>query len=185
MRIKIVIPAGELMTTTQNRWYSCPTQHQAGHLMTLNIGDMAPDFTLPTDMENKDITLSKLRGKKVVLYFYPKDNTPGCTKESCDFRDNYSLFQQQGAEVFGISKDSTKSHMKFREKYSLPFTLLVDANADVCEAYGVINKKSLFGKTFLGIQRSTFLIDEKGIIRAIWRKVKVPGHVEQVLNEFK
>lgn len=153
--------------------------------MTLNIGDQAPDFTLPTDMENTSITLSKLRGKKVVLYFYPKDNTPGCTKEACDFRDNFNLFKQQGIEVLGISKDSAKAHTKFKEKYTLPFTLLVDANADVCEAYGVVNKKSLFGKTFLGIQRSTFLIDEKGIIIGIWRKVKVSGHVEQVLNESK
>jgi len=153
--------------------------------MTLHIGDVAPDFTLPTDTENKEITLSHLRGKKVVLYFYPKDNTPGCTKQACDFRDHFAVFKQHGAEVFGISKDSAKNHTKFKEKYTLPFTLLVDDNADVCEAYGVINKKSLFGKTFLGIQRSTFLIDEKGIIRAIWRKVKVPGHVEQVLNELK
>jgi peroxiredoxin Q/BCP len=152
--------------------------------MTLQIGDHAPDFTLSSDTENKTITLSKLRGKKIVLYFYPKDNTPGCTKESCDFRDHFSVFNNHGAEVFGISKDSAKSHTKFREKYSLPFELLVDDNGDVCEAYGVINKKSLFGKTFLGIQRSTFLIDENGIIRAIWRKVKVPGHVEQVLNEL-
>jgi peroxiredoxin Q/BCP len=153
--------------------------------MTLNIGDAAPDFTLPTDEENKQISLSKLRGKKVVLFFYPKDNTPGCTKESCDFRDNFSAFETKGVEVFGISKDSTKSHAKFKEKFSLPYTLLVDANADTCAAYGVVDKKSLFGKTFLGIQRSTFLIDEKGIISAIWRKVKVPGHVEQVLNELK
>lgn len=153
--------------------------------MTLEIGDVAPDFTLSTEIENKNITLSKLRDTKVILYFYPKDNTPGCTKESCDFRDHFSVFKQYGTEVFGISKDNTKSHAKFKEKYSLPFSLLVDANADVCEAYGVINKKSLFGKTFLGIQRSTFLIDEQGIIRAIWRKVKVPGHVEQVLNELK
>lgn len=152
--------------------------------MSLAIGDKAPDFTLPTDEDGKDVTLSKLFGKKVVLYFYPKDNTPGCTKEACDFRDNFATFKKAGAEVFGISKDSAKAHTKFKEKYSLPFTLLVDSDADVCEAYGVINKKSMFGKTFLGIQRSTFLIDEKGIIRAIWRKVKVPGHVEQVLNEL-
>lgn len=153
--------------------------------MTLEIGDIAPDFTLPTDVENKNITLSHLHGKKVVLFFYPKDNTPGCTKEACDFRDQFSAFRQSGAEVFGISKDSAKAHTRFKEKYSLPFTLLVDANADVCEAYGVINKKSLFGKTFLGIQRSTFLIDEKGVISAIWRKVKVPGHVEQILNAIQ
>ena len=151
--------------------------------MALAIGDKAPDFTLPTD-EEKNVTLSQLKGKKVVLYFYPKDNTPGCTKEACDFRDQFAAFKNEGAIVLGISKDSAKAHSKFKQKYALPFTLLVDANADVCEAYGVINKKSLFGKTFLGIQRSTFLIDEKGIIRAIWRKVKVPGHVEQVLNEL-
>lgn len=152
--------------------------------MALTIGDKAPDFTLATDA-GKQITLSKLRGKKVVLYFYPKDNTPGCTKEACDFRDSFPEFKKLDAEVFGISKDSEKTHQKFKEKYSLPFTLLVDPNADVCEAYGVINKKSLFGKTFLGIQRSTFLIDEKGLISGIWRKVKVNGHVEQVLNEIK
>jgi len=152
--------------------------------MTLAIGDKAPDFTLLTDQENQSITLSKLKGNKVVLYFYPKDNTPGCTKEACDFRDSFGQFKKQGALVFGISKDSAKTHSKFKEKYALPFTLLVDDNADVCEAYGVINKKSLFGKTFLGIQRSTFLIDEKGMISAIWRKVKVNGHVEQVLDEL-
>jgi thioredoxin-dependent peroxiredoxin len=150
--------------------------------MQLNIGDKAPDFTLETDAGNK-ITLSKLRGKKVVLYFYPKDNTPGCTKEACDFRDNFAKFKTRGIEIFGISKDNAKNHIKFKEKYALPFTLLVDSNADVCEAYGIINKKSLFGKTFLGIERATFLIDEKGMISAIWRKVKVRGHVEQVLNE--
>ena len=147
--------------------------------MSLTIGDTAPDFTLSTE-KGELITLSALRGKKVVLYFYPKDMTPGCTKESCDFRDHHPDFKKLGVEVFGISKDSAKTHTKFKEKCSLPFTLLVDPNADVCEAYGVINKKSLFGKTFLGIQRSTFLIDENGNIRAIWRKVKVPGHVEQV-----
>lgn len=153
--------------------------------MTLKIGDEAPDFTLTTEDENTEITLKKLRGKKIILYFYPKDDTPGCTKESCDFRDNFAAFKQLGAEIFGISKDGIKSHNKFKEKYSLPFSLLVDANADVCEAYGVINKKSLFGKTFLGIQRSTFLIDEDGVIRGVWRKVKVPGHVEEVLDAIK
>lgn len=152
--------------------------------MMLKIGDTAPDFTLPTDQDTQ-VTLSELQGKKVLLYFYPKDNTPGCTKQACDFRDQFSNFKKHGVEVFGISKDSSKSHTKFKEKYQLPFTLLVDANADVCEAYGVVDKKSMFGKTFLGITRSTFLIDEKGKVAAIWRKVKVPGHVEQVLNEIK
>jgi peroxiredoxin Q/BCP len=151
--------------------------------MTLNIGDQAPDFTLQTDTDTP-MSLNALKGKKAVLFFYPKDLTPGCTKEACDFRDNYARFKQYNVEVFGISKDSAKAHTKFKEKCSLPYTLLVDPNADVCEAYGVINKKSLFGKTFLGIQRSTFLIDEEGIIRAIWRKVKVNGHVEQVINEL-
>ena len=149
----------------------------------LNIGDQAPEFTLASD-QNQNVSLKDLRGKKVILFFYPKDNTPGCTKEACDFRDNFAAFKKSGALVFGISKDSAKAHTKFKEKYSLPFTLLVDANADVCEAYGVVNKKSLFGKTFLGIERSTFLIDTKGVIRAIWRKVKVPGHVEQIVDEL-
>lgn len=153
--------------------------------MTLSVGDKAPDFTLSTDDTNEKITLSKLHGKKVVLFFYPKDNTPICTKEACEFRDNFSRFKAAGIEVFGISKDSEKSHVKFKEKYNLPYTLLVDANSDVGEAYGVLSKKSLFGRTFLGVTRSTFLIDEHGRIRAIWRKVKVNGHVEQVLNASK
>ncbi len=152
--------------------------------MTLQIGDTAPDFCLLSD-ENKKITLSDLRGKKVVLFFYPKDNTPGCTKEACDFRDHSPQFKQRDTEVFGISRDGVKKHGNFKAKYALSFPLLADENGDVCEAYGVIDKKSLFGNTFFGITRSTFLIDEKGVIRAIWRKVKVPGHVEQVLNECK
>jgi peroxiredoxin Q/BCP len=151
--------------------------------MTLKVGDQAPDFTLLSDQEEK-ISLKDQRGKKVVLYFYPKDSTPGCTREACDFRDQFSVFKKHDVEIFGISKDSAKSHTKFKTKYELPFTLLVDDNADVCEAYGVVDKKSMFGKTFLGITRSTFLIDEKGKIEAIWRKVKVTGHVEQILNEL-
>lgn len=151
--------------------------------MTLKVGDQAPDFTLLSD---KDVStsLKQFHGKPVVLYFYPKDNTPGCTREACDFRDQFSDFKKLGVEVLGVSKDSVKAHQKFKEKYTLPFTLLVDDNADVCEAYGVINKKSMFGKTFLGINRSTFLIDSKGKIKAIWRNVKVTGHVEQILNEL-
>lgn len=151
--------------------------------MALTIGDKAPEFSLLTD-EDQTISLKDLRGKKVVLYFYPKDSTPGCTKESCDFRDYFPNFKKKGVEVFGVSRDSVNSHVKFKTKYNLPFNLLVDANGDVCQAYGVINKKSMFGKTFLGVTRSTFLIDEKGIIRGVWRKVKVPGHVEQVINEL-
>lgn len=150
--------------------------------MALTVSDLAPDFTLTSD-QNKLITLSNIK-KPVVLYFYPKDHTPGCTKEACDFRDHFGIFERSNAVILGVSKDSSKTHTSFKAKHQLPFTLLVDDNADVCEAYGVINKKSLFGKTFLGIERSTFLIDEKRIIRAIWRKVKVPGHVEQILNEL-
>lgn len=151
--------------------------------MTLNIGDKAPEFSLLSD-QNKNVSLKDFLGKKVILYFYPKDNTPGCTREACDFRDSLPQFSDKNAEIIGISKDNPQKHQKFKQKYQLPFTLLSDTNADVCEAYGVIDKKSLFGKTFLGIQRSTFLIDEKGIIRGIWRKVKVNGHSEQVLDEL-
>lgn len=152
--------------------------------MALQIGDTAPDFSLLSD-ENKTITLSDLRGKKVVLFFYPKDNTPGCTQEACDFRDHAAQFKQRDTHVFGISRDSIKKHGNFKAKYALSFPLLADEAGDVCEAYGVIDKKSLFGNTFFGITRSTFLIDENGVISAIWRKVKIPGHVEQVLNECK
>jgi peroxiredoxin Q/BCP len=151
--------------------------------MALNIGDTAPDFTLLSD-QDKPVSLKSLQGKKVVLYFYPKDDTPGCTREACDFRDNLNQFQSSDTVILGISKDNPVKHRKFKEKYSLSFPLLSDENGDVCQAYGVIDKKSLFGNTFLGIQRSTFLIDEKGIIRAIWRKVKVAGHIEQVLTEL-
>ena len=150
--------------------------------MALQIGDEAPDFTLLSD-QNTQVTLSALRGKKVILYFYPKDNTPGCTQQACDFRDAMPDFTGVDAVVLGISKDSPIKHDKFKQKYQLPFTLLADETGDVCAAYGVIDKKSLFGNTFLGITRSTFLIDAQGKIRALWRKVKVPGHIQQVLHE--
>ncbi len=151
--------------------------------MIFKIGDKAPDFTLMTD-KNTLFTLHELQGKKVVLYFYPKDDTPGCTKQACDFRDTVARLMDKNTVVVGISKDSAAKHTKFKQKYALSFPLLADENGDVCEKYGVMNKKSLFGKTFLGIQRSTFLIDEQGIFRAIWRKVKVNGHIQQVLDEL-
>lgn len=151
--------------------------------MTLKIGDKAPEFTLQSD-QDKTVSLTDFLGKKVILYFYPKDNTPGCTREACDFRDGLNHFDQQNAEILGISKDSPAQHRKFREKYALPFTLLSDASGDVCVAYDVIGEKSMFGRSFLAIKRSTFLIDEQGIIRAIWRKVKVNGHTQQVLDEL-
>lgn len=160
-----------------------PFLKEASLTMALELGDTAPDFTLPTDT-GAELSLKSLRGKKVVLYFYPKDNTPGCTKEACDFRDAHAELAKKNVVVLGVSKDSSKAHANFKNKYQLPFTLLVDANADVCEAYGVINKKSLFGKTFLGIQRSTFLIDEHGKLQHIWRKVSVNGHLEEILNEL-
>lgn len=151
--------------------------------MTLQVGDKAPDFSLQTEAA-ETISLKSLRGKKVVLYFYPKDSTPGCTQESCDFRDNYTTFKKKGVAVFGISKDSAKSHVKFKEKYELPFPLLVDEDTEVCTAYDVLKEKSMFGKKYMGIERSTFLIDEKGKVEQVWRKVKVKGHVEQVLDEL-
>ena len=151
--------------------------------MIIQIGDNAPDFTLVSD-QNEIVSLKDFRGKKIVLYFYPKDDTPGCTREACDFRDNNISLSKKNTEVLGISKDTPQSHQKFKQKHDLPFPLLADKNGDACQAYGVINKKSLFGNTFLGIQRSTFLIDENGIIRAIWRKVKVDGHSQQVLDEL-
>lgn len=152
--------------------------------MALAVGDKAPDFILTTEDEDTKIQLSKLRGKKVVLYFYPKDNTPGCTKEACDFRDHQPSFAKKNVIVLGVSKDSSKSHMNFKNKYSLSFPLLVDDKGEVCRQYDIFKKKSMFGKTYLGIQRTTYVIDENGIIAAVWNNVKVPGHVEQVLNEL-
>ena len=149
----------------------------------LKIGDVAPEFSLLSDL-NQMVSLSGLKGKKVILYFYPKDNTPGCTREACDFRDEMPAFFEKNAEVIGVSKDGPEKHLKFKQKYSLTHTLLADTTGDVCVAYGVMDTKSMFGRSFLGIKRTTFLIDESGIIRAIWRKVKVNGHTQQVLDEL-
>ncbi|HBR68100.1 MAG TPA: thioredoxin-dependent thiol peroxidase [Rhodospirillaceae bacterium] len=145
----------------------------------LKIGDKAPVFTLPTDGGGK-ISLSDFKGEKVVLYFYPKDDTPGCTQESCEFRDSIADFAGVGVRIIGISKDSPGSHDKFKEKYGLNFPLASDQNGDVCENYGVWKEKSMYGKKYMGIERSTFLIDENGKIAQIWRKVSVNGHVEEV-----
>jgi len=144
-------------------------------------GDDLPHFELP----NKDgqlITSSELIGKPLVVYFYPKDETPGCTKEACGFRDAVPDFSKVDAIVVGLSKDSVAKHDKFKAKYDLPFTLLSDAEGEVCAAYGAWVEKSMYGRTYMGIDRSTFLIDEEGQLRAEWRKVKVPGHVEAVLQ---
>jgi len=147
-------------------------------------GDMAPDFRLPAFPEG-EVELSGLRGKYVVLYFYPKDNTPGCTTESCDFRDSHTSLEKAGAIVLGISRDSLASHKKFADKYSLPFPLLADTEEEVCNAYDVIKMKNMYGKQVRGIERSTFLIDPEGRIAHIWRKVKVKGHVDEVLERLR
>ncbi len=152
--------------------------------MSIEIGDKAPDFTLPTDGGGK-LALSKLRGGKVVLYFYPKDDTSGCTAEACGFRDSFPKFGKVEATVIGISRDSVASHDKFKKKYELPFTLASDEKGEVCEAYGVWVEKSMYGRKYMGIERATFLIDEKGVVRGIWHKVKVPGHADAVLAAAK
>ena len=152
--------------------------------MSIEIGDKAPDFTLATD-DNGKVTLSKLRGQKVVLYFYPKDDTPGCTTEACGFRDSFPKFGKLEATVIGISRDTVAAHDKFKKKYELPFMLAADEKGDVTERYGVWVEKSMYGRKYMGIERATFLIDEKGVVRGVWRKVKVPGHVEAVLAAAK
>ena len=147
----------------------------------LDASELAPDFTLPRD-GGGEITLSSLRPGKVVLFFYPRDDTPGCTKESIAFTDMADDFAKAGATVLGISKDSVASHEKFRDKHSLGMALLSDADSTVCESYGVWKEKNMYGKKFMGIERSTFLIDGDGNVAKVWRKVKVPGHVEAVLE---
>ena len=150
----------------------------------LSQGDNAPDFTLPASA-GKECSLSSYKGKNVVIYFYPKDNTPGCTKESKDFRDLKAEFDGADTEIIGISKDSVKSHDSFCAKYDLPFILASDAEGEACEKYGVWKEKSMFGKKYMGIERSTFLIDKNGVIANIWYKVSVTGHAQKVLNEAK
>ena len=152
--------------------------------MSLEPGDKAPDFTLPTDGAGT-VTLSKLKGKHVILYFYPKDDTSGCTAEACGFRDTFPNFKKADAVVIGVSRDSVASHDKFKKKYELPFTLAADTDGKVTEKYGVWVEKSMYGRKYMGIERATFLIDEKGVVRHVWHKVKVPGHVEDVLAALK
>ncbi|MFO0998552.1 MAG: thioredoxin-dependent thiol peroxidase [Alphaproteobacteria bacterium] len=152
--------------------------------MALKIGDRAPAITLPTD-GGGTVRLSELKGKKVVLYFYPKDDTSGCTKEACEFRDAHKAFKKLGVEIIGVSKDSVERHDKFKEKYDLPFALGSDAEGKASAAYGTWIKKTLYGRNYMGMERATFLIDEKGVIRGMWRKVKVAGHVEEVLAAAK
>jgi thioredoxin-dependent peroxiredoxin len=143
-------------------------------------GQSAPDFTLPAD-NGKDVKLSDFRGKPVVLYFYPKDDTPGCTKEACAFRDRSQDLKDRGAVVLGVSPDDVASHGSFRDKYSLNFPLLADTDHQVAETYGAWREKNMYGKKSMGIQRSTFLIDHEGRVRKAWKKVSVDGHDEEVL----
>jgi peroxiredoxin Q/BCP len=146
-----------------------------------SVGSKAPDFQLP-DHTGKTVSLSQLAGKNVVLYFYPKDDTPGCTREACNFRDEHSALTKAGAVVLGVSPDGATSHQKFATKYSLPFPLLSDTEHKVADAYGVWGEKSLYGRKFIGLTRATFLIDAQGQVKQVWPKVKVDGHVAQVLS---
>jgi len=150
---------------------------------TLKEGDKAPNFAVP-DANGKTVRLKDLRGQKVVLYFYPKDDTPGCTKEACSFRDSFAKFKKRGIEVLGVSLDNEKSHRKFATKYDLPFRLLADTDRAISESYGTYGEKKFMGRTYMGNNRMTFLIDEKGKIKKIFSKVKPEDHAEEVLNAF-
>ena len=150
----------------------------------VEIGKKAPAFKLPAD-GGGTIALKELKGQKVVLYFYPKDDTPGCTTEACGFRDAFPDFTKVDAVVIGVSKDSVARHDKFKAKHDLPFALASDEDGKVCEAYGTWVEKSLYGRKYMGIDRATFLIDEQGVLRGEWRKVKVKGHVDEVLAAAK
>jgi peroxiredoxin Q/BCP len=150
---------------------------------TLKEGSKAPAFTLPAD-DGETISLKNFKGKRVIIYFYPKDLTPGCTQQACDFRDAAGLFNKKKVVVLGVSRDSAERHQKFKAKFDLTFPLLADVDGKVCEAYGVWKEKSLYGKKFMGIERTTFVIDAQGKIEKIIPKVKVKGHVEELLENL-
>lgn len=152
--------------------------------MALNVGDPAPDFSLP-DAEGTVYRLSDLKGQRVVLYFYPRDNTPGCTKEACAFRDHYAQYQAAGTLVLGVSTDNAKSHARFSEKHSLPFPLLIDEDGQVATIYGSYGLKKLYGKEYMGITRSTFVIGPGGTLEQVYRKVKPAEHPAQVLADIQ
>ena len=153
-------------------------------MSSVKIGKKVPTFKLPATGE-QTLKLADFKGKKLVIYFYPRDNTPGCTTEGQDFRDNYAKFKRAKTVVLGVSRDSIKSHENFKAKQEFPFDLLSDKEEELCTLFDVIKEKTLYGKKHMGIERSTFLIDEKGVLRQEWRKVKVPGHVEEVLAAAK
>ncbi len=152
--------------------------------MTVEVGQKVNDFTLKNN-GGETVNLSDYAGKHVVLYFYPKDDTPGCTTEACDFRDNYESFKELDAVILGISPDSEESHKKFIDKHDLPFELLVDTDKEVAEQFGVWQKKNKFGKEYMGIVRSTFIIDKEGVLQKEYRNVQVKGHVDNALNYIK
>jgi thioredoxin-dependent peroxiredoxin len=152
--------------------------------MSVESGSKAPDFEVLDDEGNR-VSLGSFSGQKLVLYFYPKDDTPGCTTEACDARDNFPKLGSLKVAVAGVSRDSVKSHQKFKQKYDLNFPLLADEDGKMCEAYGVWKEKSMYGKTYMGIDRSTFLIDENGIVLKVWRGVKATGHMDEVIAELK
>ena len=149
--------------------------------MPLDVGDNAPEFTMATD-GGGSFSLSEMKGYNVIIYFYPKDDTPGCTKEACGFRDMLPDFSDSSAKIIGISKDTVAKHDKFKSKYELPFLLGADLEGNVCEAYGTWVEKSMYGRQYMGIERATFLVDKEGVLQGVWRKVKVKGHVEEVLS---
>ncbi|MCF8373622.1 MAG: thioredoxin-dependent thiol peroxidase [Bacteroidales bacterium] len=146
--------------------------------------DKAPDIK-SVDQNGNEFSLSDYKGKKVILYFYPKDNTPGCTAQACNLRDNYELLKEKGFEVFGISPDTEKSHHRFIERHDLPFSLIMDEDKKIMEDYGVWGEKKMYGKSFMGVNRTTFIIDEKGKIEKVFKKVNTKAHVEQILAEYE
>jgi len=152
--------------------------------MTVQEGKKAPDFSATAD-DGGTVKLSALRGKPVVLYFYPKDDTSGCTREACDFRDGLAAFRKIKAQVVGVSRDSVASHVKFKAKYDLNFPLISDTAGTVSDKYGTWVEKSMYGRKYMGMERATFLIDADGVVRKVWHKVKVPGHVDEVLQAVK
>ncbi len=167
--------------TTQMKPAAETTAASTTRTHTLNVGDTAPNFTL-SDQTGQSVTLENLRGKTVVLYFYPKDDTPGCTKEACSFRDNIQQFHTKDAIILGVSADDPASHQAFIQKYGLNFSLLADTEKSVSQAYGVWVEKNMYGKTYMGIERTTFIINAQGVISQIFRQVKVDGHTEEVLE---
>jgi thioredoxin-dependent peroxiredoxin len=152
--------------------------------MTPIIGKPAPPFTLDTDAGTK-LSLSELKGKRIVLFFYPKDDTSGCTIEACEFRDLFPRFKHASAVILGISPDSVESHVKFKTKFKLPYTLLADTGHAIAEAYGVWTQKSMFGKKYMGVERTTFIIDAKGVLQRVFGKVNPEGHAEEVEQALK